>query len=305
MKLTILIFIISLASSTSFSQTYHPVIEHNKVWDQSDEDGYFPCSFLPRRYKFTDNDTVLSGVTYRICNEYRLLGVPGPGVMTCPPFMADTIAEALIFMREDTTERKVFIYDEDSYPKVDQLLYDFTLNIGDTLHSYFASTSSPLILDTIFYVILDNGDSRREYLFSIDLLGSNIGYIEGVGGINGIATSLYRFESPGSSLYCLKKDDEIVLGNTYCDFYFVGVNAQKDISVAVYPNPSEGIIHVEFEKTVLPVLFEICDMNGAIMLSRELNDLKSEVSLDNIGKGLFLFKIITMDFTMRGKIIRL
>jgi hypothetical protein len=305
MKIITILFILSFLSITSFPQAYHPVIEPNKVWDQSDEDGYFPCSFLPRRYKFTDNDTVLGGVTYRICNEFRLLGVPGPGIMTCPPFMADTLADALIFMREDTTERKVFIYDEESYPQVDQLLYDFTLNIGDTLQSYFASTSYPLILDTIFDVILDNGDSRREYLFSSDWLGSNIGYIEGVGGINGIATPLYRFESPGNSLYCLKKDDDIVLGNMYCDFYFVGVKDQKDISVSVYPNPSEDFVNVELENVTGKVMFEILDIKGTILFSRELKALKSGFSLDEVGKGLFIYRITTKESTIRGKLIRI
>ncbi len=63
-------------------------------------------------------------------------------------------------MREDTIAKKVFIYEEWCG---DALLYDFSLDVNDTLLTVF---SSPLVVDSIRYVNLLNGEERKIFYFS-------------------------------------------------------------------------------------------------------------------------------------------
>lgn len=210
MKHLLVVITIICLQGVSFSQTYYPVIEVGKYWDQSNWDGYPPCSFLPFRYEFTEEDSTVNGFTYRFCKEYELIGEPGPGIMTCPPFVADTNYSKFAILREDTIARKVYIYDENS-SQPDQLLYDFSIKIGDTLKSDFAGQGVMLILDSIEIITLRNGENRKKYIFNEGL--DDICYIEGIGGGRGLFFPLYNSESLGTTLYCVKKNGEDIWGS--------------------------------------------------------------------------------------------
>ena len=274
---------------TSFSQSYIPVIELNKFWDQSNEDGYDPCSFSPYRYEFIEGDSIINGFSYRLSKAYPLIGNQGPGTMTCPPYLADTNFVLFACLREDTLARKVYIYDEFSNPK-DQLLYDFTLSIGDTLKSDYAGQGTVLILDTIEIVTLENGEARRKYVFNEDW----ISYMEGIGGSNGLFLPLYMPESNGTTLYCVKKNGEDLFG-TICNTVFVGIKNEPEISISIFPNPATEIINIDLKTRFYSqsIQFELFDLKGIKILTKEITISRNSISLKDIIPGFYIFRVMT------------
>ena len=307
MKTLFAIIIFSMLSITTMAQAYHPVIELNKYWDQSDKDGWSPCSLEPRRYKFVDVFTTVNGYTYQMCKTYRLRGQPIDDDMTCPPFVADTISIETSWLREDTIARKVYIYDYDSSP-TDQLLYDFTLEVGDTLKSDYACLggSGPhwLILYAKELVTLHNGESRLKYIF--DPLFLFPSYIEGIGGELGLVRPLYFFENQDRRLYCVKKDGENIWGSI-CSTVFTGIENEREISVDVFPNPADDVLNINLNNISEshPFSFEVFDLKGTKILTTKLESSNNTVSLTNLRHGFYIYKIRSEATLKNGKLVKL
>ncbi len=303
MKTILAIITFSILSFAAMSQAYHPVIEMNKYWDQSNQDGWSPCSLEPRRYKFVDVYTTMNGHTYQMCKTYRLRGQPIDDQMTCPPFVADTIPIETSWLREDTIARKVYIYYPLWEPNPDQLLYDFTLNVGDTLQSYYAGYGFPLVLSAVETVTLNNGEIRKKYVFEED---PYIFYIEGIGGGLGLVLPLYFFEHQDRTLYCVKKDGEDIWG-TECNTVFIAVKNEPEISISVFPNPVDDVLNINLNNISEshPFSFEMFDLNGTKILTTRLESSDNAVSLTNLSPGFYIYKIRSEATLKNGKLVKL
>lgn len=164
------------------SQNYHPLIRSNTYWDVMIGHEWLPCMFFSGERCFFEGDTILDGLHYNIVRANPILSFGAGGF--CPPYEVDGDSSYITaFMREDTIAKKVFIYEEWCG---DALLYDFSLDVNDTLLTVF---SSPLVVDSIRYVNLLNGEERKIFYFS----GCNwmdLYYIEGIGGSTGLCYPL-------------------------------------------------------------------------------------------------------------------
>jgi hypothetical protein len=291
-------------SFSAISQAYHPVIEFDKYWDQSDEDGYTPCSFHPRRYLFIQKDSIINGHNYQLCKSFHLHGIPGPGTMMCPPFVVDTNFSTDYWLREDTIARKVYIYDYFGVPTTDQLLYDFTLEVGDTLKSYYACQGYTLILSAIETVTLHNGESRKKFVFQEGLY--NIFYIEGIGGGLGIVQPLVMFEHQNRTLYCVKEGSEDIWGEE-CSTVFADIENETETAILIFPNPVEDILNVnlsDFPESTL-YSFEVFDLNSNLILIAKLSASKNVISLTNLPPGFYFYKIKGKSCLRNGKLLKM
>ena len=295
--------IFSMLSLVSLSQEYHPVIELNKYWDQSDWNSYYPCSIFPYRYVFLQTYTTINGHTYQLCKPYPLQGLPGPGISTCPPFVADTNSSYNYWLREDTVAQKVYIYDPLYSENPDQLLYDFTLNVGDTLQSYYAGGYFPLVLTSIQTVTLNNGETRKKYVFNNRV---DVFYIEGIGGGLGLVLPLYFFENQNRMLYCVKKDGENIWGSV-CSTVFVRIENKPEISVDVFPSPADDVLNINLGgiSASPPYSFEVFDLNGTKVLATKLESSNNAISLTNLSPGFYIYKIRQQATIQNGKLVKL
>jgi len=285
------------------SQSYYPIIETNKYWDQSNSSANDSCFFLPNayRYEFTSDDTVINGgYAYRFTKAHPLFGEGDSGLI-CPPFRADTNSYLFAWLREDTSTRKVYVYSQISNP-TDQLLYDFNLNIGDTLHSDYASQGSILVLDTIQMVTLQNGEIRKQYIFNQPW----ISYIEGIGGVRGLFLPLNTPQPFTTTLYCVKKSG-INLWGSLCSTVFLGISKDMNISCKVFPNPfyDELNIRIENSKLTKQIEFEIFDLNGTTVFTNELQNPNTSFSLSKLTSGFYIYRIKMESSTHYGSLIKL
>jgi len=246
-----------------------------------------------------NKDTVLGGITYRINKCYPFKSVnPGP---LCPPFVIDTTSfTSISFFREDTINRKVYIYCE-GCQQTDQLFYDFSLSVGDTLQSNEQTLyGEPLVLTSIDPVTLLSGEKRKKYGFANS--PSTIYYIEGIGGDQGLNLSIVAGGESHGGFFCVSQNGTDLWGNI-CNNYFVGMNEKNTDDVKIYPNPAHEIVNIRLPGDIQSADFAILDTRGNEILTTKLNQQINALSISQIDPGFYIYKIKKENFTDQGKIV--
>ena len=280
------------------SQNYHKLIRTGTYWDE-----YFVllpeiCYTTGTRYSFTEGDTILGGISYKMNKYYQFQSVnPGP---LCPPFVIDTVPyTSSSFLREDTLARKVFIYCGECTPP-DQLLYDFSLSVGDTLQSLMQTLyGEPLVLTSIDTVILLNGEKRKKFGFADS--PSTIYYIESIGGGQGLDLSIVEGMESYGGYFCISQNGINLWGDN-CNNYFVGAKEKKSIEFLLYPNPAHDFITVHLYKVNPETDFTIFTMSGKEILKTKVNQPDNLISITHLTPGLYIYQLKSDQFCKQDKI---
>jgi trimeric autotransporter adhesin len=76
-------------------------------------------------------------------------------------------------------------------------------------------------------------------------------------------------------------------------------------SINVMPNPTNGIINVVLPNKTETTYFEVMDVTGKVVLSQRLTQLNSVIDATNLANGLYVYKIINDNRTVKqGKIVK-
>ena len=167
-------------------------------------------------------------------------------------------------------------------------LYDFTLEVGDTITFPWWDQ---LIVDSISYINI-NGEDRKQIYFA-PLVYFMEHWIEGIGSNLGILQS-------GSSMVvgwytrflCMSEDGELIYMNpNYSSCYLVSTNIEEfQISrIQVYPNPTRDKIIIENSENVNIESISLIDLNGRVLLNFE--KYIKEIDLSGFSKGIYLLKL--------------
>jgi hypothetical protein len=238
-----ILLILLILNISIHGQTYNKLIEgSDKFWDISQYDGASICGYAgyPNRY-FILGDTLINDLIYTKVYAYHFLQI-NPDYGECPPYLVDTnYYLSNIFIREDTLLQKVYKY----FPEqdTDGLLFDFSLNIHDTLKYYgYQSGSIVITIDTIINIITGDGIERKQFFTNY---GSS-NYIEGIGGNQG------PFELPliaenDYSILCVIKNKQHIYGS-YCYNFITEIeeNFKLKTLIDIYPNPFTNSFTVSF-----------------------------------------------------------
>lgn len=280
-----------LISLPGISQdTYHPFIEEGKTFAIADRDGSI-CGFSAvYRYGFGE-EVEIESFTYR--NIERLDYNPS-GTVFCPPFTAESEWNTTdFFVRENVEERKVYFkldQDEEEF-----VLYDFSLEVGDSI-------STPFNINDEYYHVLEINDVNlvdgtvvQEYVFSggTGSFDGNFKYIESVG------SELSTFGDFGmgigfhSELLCAEINDNLIYDGN-CSGYVLETEEENQNKFRVYPNPTANFINIEFEN-YLDSKAQIVDATGRLVQSIQLNASPQRINLEDLDPGIY-FLVITNDF---------
>jgi hypothetical protein len=299
MKKHLLLLSLLIIGLNDYSQDYHKLIRTGAYWDQYTVVLPEWCYTTITRYSFTNIDTVLGGHTYRINKCYPFKAISSWPM--CPPFVIDTISFISgSFFREDTINRKVYKYCPDCQQK-DELFYDFSLSVGDTLKSEEQTLyGEPLVLTSIDTVTLLNGEKRKQYGFANS--PATINYVESIGGDQGLDVSIVPgFEWYGGFL-CLSQNGINLWGRS-CDNYFVGMNEKNTDEVKIYPNPAHEIVNIHLPGDIQNAEFTILDTRGNEIVAVKLNQQMNVLSISQIVPGFYIYKIKSNTFSDQGKLV--
>jgi len=276
---------------------YHPFPTSNAVWSVY-YSGYQSPWCYDRQY-FIAGDTIVNTMTY---HQVKYFGWHGSsnGIGECDFWNYDETQIYLGAFREDTAQRKVYFL-LPSY-STDTLLYDFSLNVGDTLPLGINNGGSPVMTINSIDSILINGNYRKRFEIANT---SNVSIIEGIGSTTGLIEKVLFFES-GGNLYCYSENNQEIYptnSSSPCDLLLSESELTKKKDFNIYPNPATDKISIDCaEKQNLKM--QLYNIVGKCIFQKEINNITKEIDISTLSKGVYIIKIFCDDWTVQNKLIK-
>ncbi len=219
----------------------------------------------------------------------------------------------LMLIREDAGKW----YSRYNEMETDELLFDFTLELGDsisleTCYDFFAEPQT-LLVTAIEEITMYDGNIRRMWTLVYDetsgMAGNTEYWIEGIGNMYiGLVHSLsFTCVDLNEWLHCYFENDirkfptyEFPVGIDCC--HTVGISEQSTkISISLYPNPTSNELTIESPLQISSV--QISDITGRIIFTSQPNSTIIKENTDLFSTGCYLLSatiengtIITLKF---------
>jgi len=289
MKIKYFTIILLLSTNLLFSQSYIPMFVEGNQWNVM----YYDESFGPdhphdtwETIKYSVGDKVSKDGT----NYIEIINDNGSHLY-----------------REDTAERKIYLRHETGDESWDELLYDFSMKMGDTLNYYRNQKDGEIHytvrVDSIVNFELGNGFKTRKFYNSCKLGWEDEfrdcgNWIEGMGTFYGI----YPVQKIGitgnhitKTLLCFKKNDELIYKNPdykTCDENSDAINEIGYKRLKILPNPVNDHLSIELPEEELYENYLILDMLGKKVFSDKIittNNLK--IGVNNLKSGMYILRV--------------
>jgi len=142
--------------------------------------------------------------------------------------------------------------------------------------------------------VTDNGNGN--YLFTDLTSGTTVSWYWtfGDGYSDNTQNPTHQFTSQGTYTVCLTATNIFGCDSTYCstvNYTTSGVNEQCDHEdFIIYPNPTKGIITVEFHSTQNSML-KMTDLSGKVVKQLQLTNTKEIIDLHDLSLGIYFLHI--------------
>lgn len=294
MKKLIFLLIGTLTTFLTYSQEYYPFPDSNAIWNQFRIHIEYPQNVASKIRYGIIGDTVINAESYS--KVYQLIDD------TC---LNINNAEYFGAIREE--DKQIFVLTE-YHGEPEILLYDFSINNGDTIYSNSPEgyMSSPIIISNIDSVTLFDGTTRKRYWvnnFSDEF------WIEGIGSQAGPFTPIFDqipdYYSP--HLSCFKQNDLTVYLNNYsCEKCFctlgTSINRNSESQIQIYPNPFSDQLNIKSKKEYSEI--RIYNSNGKIIQEFNRVSYPTKIDLGELPIGLYLIQMIGKDFNYTEKLLK-
>ena len=263
------------------SQEYHQLLDHESEWHLTS------CSSTCiNDVYYTNGDTTYNGYQYKILNGYHYIS-------------------RTFWLREDVSEKHIFLSYDNGKSRIEVLLYDFSLQIGDTI--LLSNPITPFPSNGGFYKVdsivsknlLDNKSHKFFYLSPTDSNQSSDElpvWIEGIGGltlingpggtpdINRVGKISCYFNDGFLSYSQLDSLDRCTVK------YVTGLKEIQRHSNSIYPTIFESILRLEDVSEVSEVV--IYSLRGEEVYRRKLNHQSYEnLELSHLEKGFYVIRL--------------
>lgn len=192
-----------------------------------------------------------------------------------------------------------------AYNGEEELLMDFTLNVGDTLNT---SISYGLVVGSIDSVLVGATYRKRINFSNGDICNW---MVEGVGHETGLFEPMSTAMSFFSIMDCYGEYDEPLFGEMDC-ILNVGVEdlSTNGSAVLIYPNPTSSALTVDlsqFTKTITS--YSITDLCGKNLLVEQINPVSTKmfvIDLSGFSSGIYFLSLSTenQDVVVNKKIVK-
>lgn len=277
MKRILIFSIFTVLSFNLYSQAYVPMLNNLNEWHVTS--CFSGC--LTDVY-YTDGDTIVDGQNYTILDGYHYIS-------------------RTFLLREEVNNRKVFLNKVAPGHNEEFLLYDFSLNEGETFnmqnpYSPFPEDGGAFILDSIIERPLADGNEYRHFYFSPapgnTISTENAVWVEGAG-------SLSIINAPGGDpdingvghLSCFFKNTEIFYANldsiNDCIPIHLGIERYRLDNVVISKGNNSGICVVSNTQNVKSI--SVFDLSGK-KLETIMNDGQNTLKIDlsSYQKGMYI-----------------
>lgn len=296
---TLIAFLALIVAVSSFGQTsvYHPFPDSNSSWNYYFQQSMCVFGMASEEYSYSiSGDTTINSQTYhKLIIPYVSFYTSG----TCTQLHYPGYKGAI---RQDVFNKKVYIISPTSTTEV--LLYDFNMDLGDTVQGYIASYAG--LNDTV--ILIDSvlvGNEFRKRWYINDWYG--IYLIEGIGSTYGLLENSpgYSTDANSYTLDCFMEQEQTLYPDTITNCQLI--TSVKDIGpvsdqVKVFPNPSRGSFSVEFLQPMDIKCISLEDIVGNRILQKETNGQR-KIYLDHIPGGIYILTILDKYHRVESRMI--
>jgi hypothetical protein len=215
---------------------------------------------------------------------------------------------------------QVFFVSKDSIDEL--LLYDFTVDVGDTITNVFLNDNWP---DTLYVSNISNitigSSSHKTIHLSFDSagFGSFSDYwIEGVGCSAGLLVDPFLNQNISGTyvrLECFSTSDSIFnpqsnyyyMGSGNCQLNYLSSESSIDEIIQFYPNPTSEILTLQIEKSVEEFEIKIYNTAGEMVLicNTDPNQSHTELSVSHLQSGLYFITVKNSEITYSIKFLKI
>lgn len=295
-KYLMLLVLILLFFSTE-AQNNNPVPDSGAYWTEISQAPFSDCN----NYSYTINrDTAIKGVQYNVLWKTGIVAHYNQS-FGCGQ-LKYTYSNYAGAYRSDTSGNRVyFIRPQDS---IEVLLYDFSLQAGDTVKNIYrdAISDTDLVIRRVDTIHLNNTIYKK---FIIDDCSSSpfpdtIYWIEGIGSNRGFLPDYRCFNFGGiTALECFNRGNTVIYNYnaSSCNLITSIAKSKQDRFFKIYPNPAYGLVNMESKETIERV--EIYNMQGQLVSSLDFERSRETQRMMQVQlpeeKGLYLVQIKTED----------
>ncbi len=303
MKTFICCLLFSICCSISFGQNYVPFPKSNAVWYNATAWNSGSQSSFNSYYNYLNGDTLINNITYHKiyeCNDSTIpfASLPPPYINFIPFTGGGGYFGAI---REDSSKHVFYIPGYPNPPGPEYLLYDFNLNVGDTLSdTLFITMDNPNDTITVVSIdsIFDGLIYRKRFNLSQTPFFELVSLIEGIGNTRGLTYNVTTFGMGESWASLLCFSDSIP---KYTNLYYhlcslTGIeenNGNKNNSFTLSPNPTAEILNLKSEQPILfPVELFVMDLQGRLMNQKVIyNNDDLSLNVKAFANGAYLLAI--------------
>ena len=299
-RLLLLFATLSTLAAKAQTSVYHPFPDSSAIWNFITINGM--CGpwngTISSYYSITiSGDTIISSLNYhKLSTPFVQSIISG----NCTPYINSGYYGAI---REDTSNRKVFYVPP--FAISEQLLYDFTMQVGDTVKGFLASFTFPP--DTVQSIdsVLVGSDYRKRWILSSCY---DIHLIEGIGSTYGLIqlSPGCITDLPGYTLTCFTQNGMALYPDTVTNCTLItdveNMNSEK-YSVTIYPNPFSDMLNLtiynkEFSEIIL------YDIASRKLLQQKFVNSVS-LNTEQLAKGIYLYEVRCENrLCKKGKLVK-
>jgi hypothetical protein len=279
--------LVTLANYTTSAQVNKSIVDTTKVWHDGGI-GWGMCTIV---YKFGAdtlvNDKKYSKLYYSYNSDYDFKYTG-------------------IIVREDSNR----VYFRNFNDTTELKLYDFNLNVGDTITTAGIGPCSLGIYYDYFYtiidvdtIIIDNTPLKRLIINDAEFdLNVPFEWIEGIGSNFGLFSRFCCWDGMSPELFCCSQDGKIIYQSKTAQkrnacYIEMGIEDLSNFNINVYPNPTTSNINIDIENNhAFLIMF---DMTGKIIQQKHIYN-NCVLDLSNYPIGVYTVNL----FSERGSISR-
>ena len=305
----IFIILLLIGSTSVFAQTYFSFPDSVAVWKQ--KSGFFDgMNIYETHYAlFMNGDTMINNTSY---NKLYYSNNPNNiDSINSPYYGAIREENKRIYFFLDSLYNSspgyYFCFTLD-IPSLNEevLLYDFNVNVGDTV--YYPHLDSTYVIINWIDSVLIQGEYRKQfhYTYTYNSMSNcnpfSQNYVEGIGDINMGLFSIFIFYFENSeSLNCFE-DDEVSYSNvSNCMTLGTDDIIIKD-SNQIYPNPASEVLFIEIDNPTTNLIY-ILDITGKEIYTTKALQRTTSIDVSYLKSGLYMVKIVSNQGNITSKLI--
>ena len=282
-------FVLLTMPGKTFSQV-NSYFDNNPIWTINSACATpLPCIEYQTKNYYIQGDSILNNLVYKKIyrkglGHFNTITTPPGNPCPHPYWYIDTVP--LFILRSIDKEMFIrFPYDTTEY-----LLYDFNLNIGDTLPPTYQYSGNDIIVSGIDSILTPNG-----YLKKFELSGNNSAthLLEGIGNSNGLIEPFFSILECAHTLSCFSLNDTsyFPISGPSCN---ISVGIQDLITpekITIYPNPASGFVSIRVKTLSKNAMLTVYNSIGKPMkVLHDINLTNFVLNTDELNPGIyFLF----------------